>query len=346
MPDNAAPDLRVGLITEHEEQGQRLHNLLEQNGMNVIGTFYANPLDIAAVTDCAADILVILLEAETEHAIDELELLIEEVQIPLLFHEGEVPRDPGWGRKLQAKLERLVHRYPNNPHPEPVLKPVEPAVAAEAEPEPAAPLHIVASQERRRPRADTVWVLGASLGGPQAVRAFLGELAGKPPAVGLVLAQHIGGAFLPLLAEQLQRITGIPVVQARDGSPILTGQVTLTPVAKRFTLTDNGLIALTDEAIPGAYRPSIDDVMLQVLSCYKHNTQAIVFSGMGDDGSRGSAAIVRAGGTVFAQSAESCVISSMPDSARQSTTVSYSAPPEALAQRMQEWIEARQESAR
>ena len=343
MPEPAAPELRIGLITEQPEQEDYLRRLLEDRGLKVVDGFQTGSIDLEAVRASAADALVILLDGEAEHAIDELELLIEEVEVPLLFHEGALPRDPAWGGKLRSKLERLVRREPRPPHPEPVLRPVAEEPASEEEAAPPAPLQIVASQERRRPRAEAVWVLGASLGGPQAVRAFLGALEGEPPAVGMVLAQHIGDAFLPLLAEQLQRITGIPVATACEGSPILTGQVTLVPVSRRFTLTDQGLIALTNEPIPGSYRPCIDDVMEQVVGCYRHNTCAVVFSGMGDDGSRGAGAVVRAGGTVFAQSADSCVISSMPDSVRHSTTVNASGPPEALARGMLKWIADRRQ---
>ncbi|BCO32695.1 protein-glutamate methylesterase [Thiohalobacter sp. COW1] len=343
MPDQGETELRVGLITGQERQERYLRELLEANGLNVVTGFQTGAIDIEAVRASPADALVILINGEAEQAIDELELLIEEVEVPLLFHEGAVPRDPGWGGKLRAKLERLVRREPRQVSAEPVLKPVAGDAGTMAAATPA-PLQIVASQEQRRPRAVAVWVLGASLGGPQAVRAFLAALDGKPPSVGLVLAQHIGDAFVPLLAEQLQRMTGIPVAVAREGSPILTGQVTLVPVDRRFTLTDQGLIALTGEVIPGTYRPCIDDVMEQVVGYYKHSTCAVVFSGMGDDGSRGAGAIVRAGGTVFAQSADTCVISSMPDAVRRSTTVGESAAPEALARRMLDWIADRRQS--
>ncbi|HSH29437.1 MAG TPA: chemotaxis protein CheB [Thiohalobacter sp.] len=343
MPDQGGGELRVGLITGQEEQERRLRELLEANGLSVVTGFQTGSIDIKAVRASLADALVILINGEAEQAIDELELLIEEVEVPLLFHEGAVPRDPGWGGRLRAKLERLVRRQSRLPPVEPVLKPVVGnATTAAATP---APLQIAASQERRRHRAEAVWVLGASLGGPQAVRAFLTALGGKPPSVGLVLAQHIGDAFVPLLAGQLQRMTGIPVAVAREGSPILTGQVTLVPVDRRFTLTDQGLIALTGEDIPGTYRPCIDDVMEQVVGYYKYNTCAVIFSGMGDDGHRGAGAVVRVGGTVFAQSADSCVISSMPDAVRRSTTVSESAPPEVLARRMLQWIADRNASA-
>ena len=342
MPDSSLPELRIGLITGQVEQERYLRNLLEGQGLSVVAGFTTGAIDLEAVHAARADALVILLDGEAEGAIDELELLIEGVEVPLLFHEGALPRDQAWGGRLRSKMERLVRSEPKPPPAEPVLKPV----AAETEPAaPAAPLQIVASQERRRTRAESVWVLGASLGGPQAVRAFLAALEGKPPPVGLVLAQHIGNAFVPLLAEQLQRITAIPVAVACEGSPILTGQVTLVPVDRRFTLTEAGLIALTEEAVPGGYRPSIDDVMEQVVGWYKHRTCGVIFSGMGDDGSRGGGAIVRAGGTVFAQSADSCVISSMPDAVRHSTTVSDSGPPEELARRMLKWIADRSASA-
>jgi two-component system chemotaxis response regulator CheB/chemosensory pili system protein ChpB (putative protein-glutamate methylesterase) len=47
-----------------------------------------------------------------------------------------------------------------------------------------------------------VFVLGASIGGPEAVREFLGALPPRIPAL-FVLVQHMGDEFLELMSAQL-----------------------------------------------------------------------------------------------------------------------------------------------
>ena len=66
----------------------------------------------------------------------------------------------------------------------------------------------------------------------------------------------------------------------------------------------------------------------------------IIFSGMGDDGARGCEAIAEHGGVVWAQDIASCVVSSMPDQARKTGKVSFSANPEQLAKRLYEFYQS------
>ena len=57
-----------------------------------------------------------------------------------------------------------------------------------------------------------------------------------------------------------------------------------------------------------------------------------MFSGLGQDGSLGCAAVAEHGGFVWTQSPESCVIASMPEATRRSCNVEFSGTPEQLAQ--------------
>ncbi len=182
-------------------------------------------------------------------------------------------------------------------------------------------------------RARRVWVLGASLGGPQAVRAFLHRLPGDLP-VAFILAQHIGEGFDRLLASQLDRETALRVGCARAGARLRHGEVLLAPLDQSLRLDRSGAVRLEPRVERGIYSPSIDDVMGEVARCYGALAGAIVFSGMGDDGIEGARAIAAEGGTVWAQDAASAVISSMPDHARRAGVVSLSGPPESLAEQL------------
>ncbi len=178
--------------------------------------------------------------------------------------------------------------------------------------------------------ARQVWVLGASIGGPQAVKDFLAHLPPELP-MGFVLAQHIGETFVPLLAEQLGRVCGLRVCQAEEGFVIRNNELLVAPVGARIVFNRHGAVEFRPEVEASVYSPSIDGAMQAVASYYGPNGGAILFSGMGNDGVEGGRAIAARGGQVWAQEEESCIVSSMVACARESGVIGFSGTPEELA---------------
>jgi len=185
--------------------------------------------------------------------------------------------------------------------------------------------------------ARNVWVIGASIGGPQSVKRFLASIQTSLP-VGFVLAQHIGSNFVSLLAKQLDKVTGMKVMAAKEGHLLKHNEVVIAPTAQRITLDKQGYIRLKPMECESIYTPSIDTVMTDISMRYGVHTSSIMFSGMGNDGVRGSQLIASRGGRVWAQDAETCVISSMPDSTRRAGVVEFNGSPEALAAQLIEYF--------
>jgi len=185
--------------------------------------------------------------------------------------------------------------------------------------------------------ARNVWVIGASIGGPQSVKRFLASIQTSLP-VAFVLAQHIGSNFVSLLAKQLDKVTGMKVMAATEGHLLKHNEVIIAPTSKRITLDKQGYVCLKPMECKSIYTPSIDTVMTDISMRYGARTSAIMFSGMGNDGVRGSQLISSRGGRVWAQDAESCVISSMPDSTRRTGIVEFNGSPEKLAEQIDEYF--------
>lgn len=338
---NAPPRaLRVALIADRETQGRDLKALLETNGLTVIMDQTIRDYDPEKVTSELIDVLLVNLGNDTSLDMEHLEALIERSTVPILFNEGGVPGGGGWGRKLIAKLSGLVQRRESPEPAEKTVEEVSPQVDIEekiieaaqltrATPQRPA-LRAVSPELKRAGSAQAVWVLGSSLGGPQALKQFLSSLPDTLP-IGFVIAQHIGKPFVELLAGQLDRVAAVRVMPAEAGRTLRMREVVLVPVDKRFRLSETGMVDLTDEPIRGPYKPCIDEVMEEVARCYGTHSGAIIFSGMGEDGAIGAKAINEVGGQVWAQDAESCVISSMPDATRKRSEVSFSGTPEQLA---------------
>ena len=112
----------------------------------------------------------------------------------------------------------------------------------------------------------------------------------------------------------------------------------MAPADKQLSFTDDGFIVLKPAAPGAVYSPSIDNVMNEVARRFGKKAGTIIFSGMGDDGKIGCEAIAENGGIVWAQDIASCVVSSMPDHARKTGKVSYSAKPEQLAKHLYDFL--------
>ncbi|WP_126452631.1 chemotaxis protein CheB [Sulfuriflexus mobilis] len=194
------------------------------------------------------------------------------------------------------------------------------------------------SKTRTGISARNVWVIGASIGGPQMVKRFLAAIKSDMP-VAFVLAQHIGSNFVSLLAKQLDQITRLKVMVATDGHLLRHNEVVVAPTSERVTIDAEGYIRLKPMEFKSIYTPSIDTVMTDISMRYGSRTSTIVFSGMGNDGVRGAQLIASRGGKVWAQDAGSCVVSSMPDSSRRAGIVSFSGEPEQLAGHISKYFE-------
>lgn len=197
-----------------------------------------------------------------------------------------------------------------------------PPLAAEAE-----PAAVAADTEGPR----RVVILGASIGGPDSIRAFLKDI--KPDLrAAFILVQHMGAEFLDLMAQQLDRVSPLRVHLASHGRSLNEGEVLIAPVGKRLKVNDRGAVDLTEEAGATAYSPSIDQVLADSLQRWgASRLLVIIFSGMANDAVAGSRQLAAAGVPIWAQDPASCVISSMVDGVVAAKVVSFIGTPEQLA---------------
>lgn len=178
-----------------------------------------------------------------------------------------------------------------------------------------------------------VWVLGASIGGPDAVRTFLAQIPRGYPAL-FVLAQHLGDEFVETMTRQLARAIQLIVRTPAHGDRASHGEVLIVPNEKRLLVDANGVVVLQNIAEPPAYRPSIDQVLEDVAERFGAGAGAIIFSGMSDDAVIGCKAVSAAGGRVYVQVPDSCVVSMMVDGVLETGVVQFQGTPEELAQKL------------
>lgn len=217
------------------------------------------------------------------------------------------------------------------------LIPMEEAVApaaVESEPHEAwlDPDAVVAPAKVRR-----VWVLGASIGGPESVREFLAGLPRDYPAL-FLLAQHLGHEFVDLMARQLAKATALTVRLPTHGERIGHGEIAVVPATHRLQVDPEGIVVLERDTARGEYSPSIDRVLHDVADRFGPAAGAIIFSGMSEDAVEGCRYLAEKGGRVYAQDPETCVVSAMVDGVRETGVVGFVGSPRELAEQLlAEW---------
>ena len=183
-------------------------------------------------------------------------------------------------------------------------------------------------------------VIGASTGGPQALRAVIPLLPADLP-VPVFVVQHIPAQFTASLAERLAGMSRLRVVEAADGMLVAPGMVLVAPGNRHLGVAHRGEqveCVLDDGPRRRGCRPSVDHLLESAALLYGGRVLAAVLTGMGCDGLDGCRELKRRGGTVLAQSAEGCVVYGMPKAVSDAGLVDEVVPLERMAARLAAWL--------
>ena len=194
---------------------------------------------------------------------------------------------------------------------------------------------------------DFVWVLGASTGGPEAVKSFLDHLP-RDLSVAFIYAQHIDPGCEVMLSS-LGRHCHFSVKLCQEMMLPQKGDVIIVPTNHSLSVGVNGAIMPDKTAWNSPYTPHINSVIAKVCRAYQHRSGVIIFSGMQDDGAESIADLQSTlspfghlcSPPVWVQSPTSCVSSSMPEAALATGNVDFQGSPKELARRMSRFIRFR-----
>ena len=328
---------RVGIVSDVVLQRHRLQAATARFGLDIC--FSGDPDRLRGYPEFPdASLWLVTLKDEADHPVL-FDHLLESTEAPVLVGLDEAPK-PGsteyfrWERRLLGKLEQQLGHLEELDSEAALEQLEEDAPAARPLPDlphwipPAIPGSV----------AEEVWILGASLGGPAAVKTFLDHLpAGLP--VGFIYAQHIDGNFTDVLIRVLGRHAHYQLKRADEGYRVKNGDVVLMPVEHEWTLNEQGALTETSNTWPGPYGPSIDQVLLNVADHYGQRCHAILFSGMGNDGAIAAPLLKAYGSRIWVQEGTSCGNSSMPDSVAATGCTGFCGSPEQLARELVNIIE-------
>ena len=188
------------------------------------------------------------------------------------------------------------------------MLPARPAAAIVTRPAPPLPAKMLA--------------IGSSTGGPQALFTLIQAL-GRFVNVPVILTQHMPATFTPILAEHITRLGGLPCAEAKDGEPLLPGQIYLAPGNKHLIVGSGGgpaaglrtavaFARLSNDPPENFCRPAVDPMLRSAAAICDGRVLVAMLTGMGHDGLAGTRRVVEAGGAALAQDEATSVVWGMP----------------------------------
>lgn len=205
-------------------------------------------------------------------------------------------------KELQDKVKTIAKRK--------IQPPKAPRVAAKE----AAACRMTLNKEKRGMQKRDIVAIGVSTGGPPAVQKLLSGLPDNYPA-GILIAQHMPGAFTGPFAARLNSLCPLEVIEAKGGERLGPGKVFIAPGGKHLTIKNMAShmqVVVSDSPKEALYKPSVDVLMESVAKAGAKRSLGVILTGMGSDGKLGVRELKSGGGRAIAQSDATCVVYGMP----------------------------------
>ncbi|MEO1221343.1 MAG: chemotaxis-specific protein-glutamate methyltransferase CheB [Pseudomonadota bacterium] len=195
----------------------------------------------------------------------------------------------------------------------------------------------VAKQLVKRPE---VIAIGASTGGIHALNLMLRELTPQF-SLPILITQHLPSNFIPVFARQIEVASGRTTHIAEEGTEIRPGEIAIATGHGHMSVrrvADRLVVRTLAEPAPSGCLPSVDPMLSSLATACEGHVLAILLSGMGRDGFEGAQDIVDAGGSVWAQDADTSAVWGMPGAVAKGGLASVIAAPQLLGKALMDHL--------
>lgn len=182
------------------------------------------------------------------------------------------------------------------------------------------------------PTARPVVAVASSTGGAQVLVELMAAL--PPTQAGpLLIAQHLEPRFVAGFASWLEQSTGWPVLVVEPAQPApLRAGVAYLPSPGCDLLVQAAPPCACAQPATSPLVPCADVLFTSAAQALGNALDAVVLSGLGEDGAAGLAAVLRCGGRALVQAPTSALMASMPTAALARVPGARALEPAQLAQ--------------
>jgi two-component system chemotaxis response regulator CheB len=158
-------------------------------------------------------------------------------------------------------------------------------------------------------------LVGSSTGGPPALEALLTPLAADFPWP-ILVAQHMPATFTGALAQRLDRLCALTVVEVSRPVPLEAGCVYVGRGEADIIVSRRagGLVAMAAPALANyPWHPSVDRLVTSAMDqAAASQIIGVLMTGMGNDGAQAMTRLREQGGRTIAEAEETAVVWGMP----------------------------------
>lgn len=187
---------------------------------------------------------------------------------------------------------------------------------------------------------ETLVVIGASAGGPAAVRAVLGGLPPDFPAA-VIVVQHMDERFSQGMVDWLSASTCLPVRVCKEGDTPSAGVVLIAGTNDHLVFKSGYRLGYSPEPADFVYRPSVDVFFASVKRYWRQRVVGVILTGMGKDGSVELKALRAMGHHTIVQDRQSSAVYGMPKAAIECGAAAEILPLDQIAQGLVKALSAR-----
>ncbi|NLT94236.1 MAG: chemotaxis response regulator protein-glutamate methylesterase [Clostridia bacterium] len=162
-------------------------------------------------------------------------------------------------------------------------------------------------------------LIGTSTGGPKALHKIF-ENFKQPLKAAFLIVQHMPAGFTNSLAQRLDSISAINVIEGKNGEKVQPGFAYIAPgnyqmEVKLDEYSSEPYLNVHQGPLVTGHRPSVDALFNSVAKLGVCNVIAVIMTGMGHDGRDGIKSLKANGSLTIAEAEETCIVYGMPKAA-------------------------------